>query len=247
VVIVLGAMTVLRSQPPSLNNLTFDYFARVLRPGDGLMALQNSAVLALIAATIATLVGVACALAIARRERTAVTARRVVDLLGVAPDTIPTIVLVIGFIFLWNARWLPVTPYNTRGMLILAYAVIALPMVLQSVKAARSGVDDRLLEAAAAAGATSVQTFWRIMIPLLVPGIVSGWLLAFLLSLREVVASSMIRPPTLDLLSPWIISEFDQGHRAEAMAMTVIGVLGSTVVLVVVELWRRRINAARLA
>jgi iron(III) transport system permease protein len=92
-----------------------------------------------------------------------------------------------------------------------------------------------------------VQTFWRIMIPLLVPGIVSGWLLAFLLSLREVVASSMIRPPTLDLLSPWIISEFDQGHRAEAMAMTVIGVLGSTVVLVVVELWRRRINAARLA
>ncbi|WP_405137009.1 ABC transporter permease [Nocardia sp. NBC_01388] len=247
--IILGAMTVLRSKQPSMDNLTFDYFARVLRPGRGLDALQNSITLALIAATVATVLAVACAMVIARRRvaetRARTTARRGIDLLGIAPDTVPTIVLVIGFIFLWNAPWLPFTPYNTRAMVVLAYVVITLPVVLQNVKVAYAAVDDKFLEAAATSGATAWQTLWRITIPLLMPGIVAGWLLAFLLGVREVVASSMVRPASLQLLSPWILGQFDQGHRAEAMAMTVIGVLGSTVVLVVLEWWRNRMSEKR--
>ncbi|MCU1642237.1 MAG: iron transporter permease [Nocardia sp.] len=247
--IILGAMTVLRSKPPSMNNLTFDYFARVLRPGRGLDALQNSIILSLLAATVATVLAVVCAMVIARRRgvetRARSTARRGIDLLGIAPDTVPTIVLVIGFIFLWNAPWLPFTPYNTRAMVVLAYVVITLPVVLQNVKVAYAAVDDKFLEAAAACGATAWQTLWRITIPLLMPGIVAGWLLAFLLGVREVVASSMVRPASLQLLSPWILGQFDQGHRAEAMAMTVIGVLGSTVVLVLLEWWRNRMSEKR--
>ncbi|MGW4123371.1 ABC transporter permease [Nocardia sp. NPDC004711] len=247
IAILLGAMTILRSKPPTPDNLTFDYFARVLRPGRGLEALQNSVVLAFIAATVTTVLAVACALVIVRRGRDAdprarAAARRGVDLLGIAPDTVPTIVLVIGFIFFWNAPWLPFTPYNTRAMVVLAYVVITLPMALQQVKTAYAAIDDTLLEAAAAAGANTWQILRRITIPLLVPGIVAGWLLAFLLGVREVVASSMVRPSSLPLLSPWILGQFDQGHRAEAMAMTVIGVLSSTVVLVVLEWWRRRLT-----
>lgn len=237
VAVFLGAMTILRSQPLSLDNLTFDYFSIVLQPTGGLPALMNSAGLSFVSATLATAVGVAVALVVARR-RTAI--RRLVDLLSVAPDTVPAIVLAIGFIFFWNAGWLPVTPYNTGWMLVIAYTAIFLPMVVQSIKSARAGVGGRLLEAAEAAGASGWQTFRRVMLPLLTPGIVSGWLLAFLIGLREVVLSSLVRPASMDLLSPWIISEFDQGHRAEAMAMTVIGVVGSTVVLVVIEAWRRR-------
>ncbi|MFE3193358.1 ABC transporter permease [Nocardia sp. NPDC059240] len=245
--IILGAMTILRSKPPTPDNLTFDYFTKVLRPGRGLEALQNSVELALLAATVTTVLAVACALVIIRRgrdpeARNSSGLRRTVDLLGVAPDTVPTIVLVIGFIFLWNAPWLPVTPYNTRGMVVLAYVVITLPMALQQVKTAYAAIDDTLLEAAAAAGASTWQILRRITIPLLMPGLVAGWLLAFLLGVREVVASSMIRPSSLPLLSPWILGQFDQGHRAEAMAMTVIGVLSSTAVLVVLEWWRHRVT-----
>lgn len=241
--VVLGAMTMLRSQPLSLGNLTFDYFGIVLRPGGGLEALMNSAGFSFVAATLSTVLGVAVALVIARR-RTA--ASRVIDMLAVAPDTVPAIVLAIGFIFFWNARWLPATPYNTGWMLVIAYTIIFLPMVVQNVKSARSGIDDRLLEAATMSGAGPWSSFRRITLPLLVPGIVSGWLLAFLIGIREVVLSSLVRPASMDLLSPWIISEFDQGHRAEAMAMTVIGVVGSTIVLVVVEAWRRSQSEKRL-
>lgn len=238
VAIILGAMTILRSQPLSLHNLTFDFFAIVLQPGSGLTALQNSATLALISATLATLLGIASALTVARLKRTIT--GRLIDFLSVASDTIPAIVLAIGFIFLWNAPWLPITPYNTKLMLVIGYVVVLLPMVVQNVKNSRDAIDDRLFEAATVSGATKMQTLMRVTLPLLVPGIISGWLLGFLLAFREVVVSSLVRPASLDLLSPWIMSEFDQGHRAEAMAMTVIGVLGSVAVLVTVETLRRR-------
>jgi len=189
--------------------------------------------------------GVACALAIARlqRRRTG----RLIDLLSVASDTVPAIVLAIGFIFLWNAPWLPVTPYNTPAMVVIGYVVVLLPMVVQNVKNSRAAIDERLLEAATISGAGTGYTLRRIMLPLLMPGIITGWLLGFLLALREVVFSSLVRPAALDLLSPWIMNEFDQGNRADAMAMTVIGVLGSVLVLVVVDTLRRRREAARLA
>lgn len=245
VAIVLGAMTILRSQPLSLDNLTFEFFAIVMQPGAGLTPLQNSATLALISATLATALGVAGALAIARLKRR--WSGKLIDLLSVASDTVPAIVLAIGFIFLWNSPWLPITPYNTPAMVVIGYVIVLLPMVVQNVKNSRDAIDDRLLEAATISGAGTFYTLRRIMLPLLMPGIITGWLLGFLLALREVVFSSLVRPAALDLLSPWIMSEFDQGHRAEAMAMTVIGVLGSVLVLVIVDTLRRRRQAARLA
>ena len=245
IAIVLGAMVILRSQPITLDNLTFDYFGIVLQPGSGLVALQNSATLARISATLATALAIWCALAIARlRGRFA---GRLIDLLSVASDTIPAIVLAIGFIFLWNAPWLPVTPYNTPAMVVIGYVVVLLPMTVQNVKNSRDAIDERLLEAATVGGAHPVQTFGRVMLPLLMPGIISGWLLGLLLAFREVVISSLVRPASMNLLSPWIMSEFDRGHRAPAMAMTVIGVLGSVAVLVTVETIRRRRAAARLS
>ena len=52
--------------------------------------------------------------------------------------------------------------------------------------------------------------------------------------------SSLIRPSNINLLAPWIMNQYDQGHRAEAMAMTLIGVGTSTLVLVCVRWWQSR-------
>lgn len=241
--VVLGAMTILRSKPLSLDNLTFDYFGVVLQPGGGLAALEHSATVAVAAATLAAILGTVCALAISSRRRLS----RGVDILSILPDTVPAIVFAIGLIFFWNSPWLPATPYNTPWILVIGYAVLFLPMVVQNVRTSRDSVDGRFAEAAAIAGAGAVSTFVRITLPLLAPGIIAGWLLAFLVGIREVVLSSLIRPSSYDLLSPWILGEFDQGHRPEAMAMTLIGVGSSTVVLVVVEVLRGRQARRRLA
>ena len=161
-----------------------------------------------------------------------------------APDTVPGIVLAIGFILLWNAPWLPWSPYGTMGILVLAFTVLFLPMAVQNIKTSASAVSPTVYEAAAVSGATASHTLRSITLPLLAPGIFAGWLLAFFVGFRELVMSSLIRPSQLNLLAPWIMNQFDQGHRAEAMAMTLIGVGTSTVVLVLITWWQGRKTSA---
>lgn len=236
--IVLGAMTILRSQPPTPTNLTFDYFEIVLKKSSAQEALVNSAGLGLIGATAAIVL--ATAVALSAHRVCAYVLARVNDFLSVAPDTVPGIVMAVGFILLWNAPWLPVTPYGTRWILVLGYTVMFLPMAVQNVKASMASVSPTLIDAAHVAGATRAVTLFRIILPLLLPGIIAGWLLSFLVGIRELVMSSLIRPADLNLLSPWIMNQFDQGNRPEAMAMTLIGVVSSTVVLIVVTVLQRR-------
>ena len=235
--IILGSMTVLRSQPPTLDNLTLDYFAIVLEKSSAQEALTNSAGLGFVGATLAVILGLAVTLLTLRNRRPSA---RFADFLAVAPDTVPSIVMAVGFILLWNAPWLPVTPYGTRWILILGYTCMFLPMVIQNIKTSAGSISPTVIEAAAVAGANGWQRLLRIQLPLLIPGIIAGWLLAFLIGFRELVMSSLIRPADLQLLSPWIMNTFDQGLRAEAMAMTFIGVISSTAVLVLVTLWQRR-------
>lgn len=237
-VIVSGSLIALRSGGLALDNLTLDHYREVLTLGRGGMeALTTSAWLAALTATLTCVVGTGIALhTVRRRTRVA----RAVGFLALAPDTVPTIVLALGLIFLWNAAWLPVTPYNTMGMLVIGYCVIFLPLVVQNVSAARLQVNDRLLEAAEVAGATRWSATRRVLLPLLLPGMVAGWLLAFSVGVRELVVSSLVRPPSTQLLSTWILAEFDQGNRAAAMAMTVIAVFSTTAVMVAVDTWRSR-------
>jgi iron(III) transport system permease protein len=235
--IVIGSMTVLRSKPPTFDNLTFDYFVIVLGKSSAQEALANSATFALAGATLALLLGLVVTLLTNRNPRPSA---RTADFLAVASDTVPNIVMAIGFILLWNAPWLPVTPYGTGWILVLGYTCSFLPLVIQNIKTSARSLSPTLTEAATVAGANSWFTFLRIQLPLLAPGLIAGWLLAFLIGFRELVMSSLIRPADMQLLSPWIMNTFDQGNRAEAMAMTLIGVVSSTVMLVLVLLWQRQ-------
>ncbi|MEX3517309.1 ABC transporter permease subunit [Corynebacterium camporealensis] len=235
--IILGAMTILRSQLPTPQNLTFDYFGIVLNMRSAQEALLNSATLGFLGATLSIIIAVAVALSAYRRRGIA---NRINDFLSVGPDTVPNIVMAVGFILLWNAPWLPATPYGTRWILVLGFAASFLPMAIQNVETSLESLSPTFIEAAQVAGASSSTTFARVIIPQLLPGIIAGWLLAFLVGIRELVMSSLIRPAELQLLSPWIMNQFEQGHRAEAMAMTLIGVVSSIIVLTVVRVLQQR-------
>lgn len=235
--IIIGAMTVLRSQPPTLDNLTLDYFGIVLGRGSAQEALMNSASLGFIAATMTAVLGLVITLLTFRKTRLS---SRITDFLAVAPDTVPSIVMAVGFILLWNAPWLPVTPYGSAAILVLGYTCMFLPLVIQNIKTSAATISPTLIAAAQVAGGSRLKIFWRIQLPLLAPGLIAGWLLAFLIGIRELVMSSLIRPADMQLLSPWIMNTFDQGLRAEAMAMTLIGVVSSTIILVVVTALQRR-------
>lgn len=235
--IMLASMTILRSKPPTLDNLTFDYFKIVLTMPSGQEALMRSIMLGAVGATTAVLLAVAVTVFTMRNRRWPA---RFSDFLAVAPDTVPGIVLAIGFILLWNSPRLPFTPYGSQFILVMAFTVLFVPMAVQNIKTSAAAMSPTLAEASAVAGATSWQTFTRVTLPMLAPGIFAGWLLAFFVGIRELVMSSLIRPTRINLLAPWIMNQFEQGHRAEAMAMTLIGVGTSTLVLVLIRWWQSR-------
>ena len=235
--IILAAMTILRSKPPTLDNLTFDYFQIVLSMPSGQEALTRSIALGAIGATTAVILALAVTVFTMRSRRWPA---RFSDFLAVAPDTVPGIVLAIGFILLWNSPKLPFTPYGSQLILVMAFTVLFMPMAVQNIKTSAGAVSPTVYEAAAVSGASVSHTLRSITLPLLAPGIFAGWLLAFFVGFRELVMSSLIRPSQLNLLAPWIMNQFDQGHRAEAMAMTLIGVGTSTVVLVLITWWQGR-------
>ena len=240
--IILAAMTILRSKPPTLDNLTFDYFQIVLTMPSGQEALTRSIVLGALGATTAVILALAVTVFTMRSGRWPA---RFSDFLAVAPDTVPGIVLAIGFILLWNSPKLPFTPYGSQLILVMAFTVLFVPMAVQNIKTSAAAMSPTLSEASAVAGATSWQTFTRVTLPMLAPGIFAGWLLAFFVGIRELVMSSLIRPTRINLLAPWIMNQFEQGHRAEAMAMTLIGVGTSTAVLVLIRWWQGRSTSVR--
>lgn len=240
--IILAAMTILRSKPPTPDNLTFDYFQIVLSMPSGQEALTRSIALGAIGATTAVILALAVTVFTMRSRRWPA---RFSDFLAVAPDTVPGIVLAIGFILLWNSPKLPFTPYGSQLILVMAFTVLFVPMAVQNIKTSAAAMSPTLSEASAVAGATSWQTFTRVTLPMLAPGIFAGWLLAFFVGIRELVMSSLIRPTRINLLAPWIMNQFEQGHRAEAMAMTLIGVGTSTAVLVLIRWWQGRSTSVR--
>lgn len=240
--IILAAMTILRSKPPTLDNLTFDYFQIVLTMPSGQEALTRSIVLGAIGATTAVILALAVTVFTMRSRRWPA---RFSDFLSVAPDTVPGIVLAIGFILLWNSPKLPFTPYGSQLILVMAFTVLFVPMAVQNIKTSAAAMPPTMSEASAVAGASSWQTFTRVTLPMLAPGIFAGWLLAFFVGIRELVMSSLIRPTRINLLAPWILNQFEQGHRAEAMAMTLIGVGTSTAVLVLIRWWQGRSTSVR--
>ncbi|MCC5949662.1 MAG: iron ABC transporter permease, partial [Nitriliruptoraceae bacterium] len=239
-----SAFTRLESAGVVPSNLTLLHFQLLFDPRSGALdALFNSLRFALAAATIAAAIGLVVALRSVRREGRG---GRGVDFLALAPDMVPAIVVVIGLIFFWNAAWQPAGIYNTAWMLILTYVVLYVPFSVQNVKAVYGQLGETLFEAAAVAGGSWWFRTRRILLPLIAPGLIAGWVMAFAISMRELVGSLLVRPPSVQVLSTFIFREFEQGNRSLGMALTIVGVFTTTVVLVLTDRWRDKLMARRV-
>ncbi|KKO53235.1 ABC transporter permease [Paenibacillus sp. DMB20] len=231
--IIVASLQKLRGAGLSWGNFTLAHYQTLLGFGSaGLEALLNSLGLALVSATIAVLLGTFLALKIGNA---ATRPQRLVDLFSLLPNTVPGIVTVVGLILLWNAPWMPIPLYNTYGMVVLTYVVFFLPYSVQYIKSSLSQIDRSLLQAGRVFGAGSWYGFRRILLPLLVPGILAGWMMTFTISIRELVASLMILPPSMQVSATYIFSQFEQGDVSLGMAMAVVSVGLTTIVLAIMN------------
>lgn len=231
--IIAASLQKLRGNGLAWDNFTLAHYAELLRPGSpGMQALGNSVGLALLSASIGTLLGLFLALIIGSASTAS---QRVTDAFSLLPNMVPGIVLVVGLILFWNSPWMPLPLYNTYGMVVLTYAVLFLPYSVQYIKSGLGQIDRSLLQAGRVFGGTGAYIFRRILLPLLVPGMLAGWMMSFTISIRELVASLMILPPSMQVSATYIFAQFEQGEVSLGMAMAVVSVGLTTILLLVLN------------
>lgn len=231
--ILSASLMKLRGIGLSWDNLTLQYYFDLLSWGsNSLEALLNSLGLSLLAATLSVILGTYCALLIGNgRSRW----QRMIDLFSLLPNTVPGIVLVVGLIIFWNAPQMPVPLYNTYWMVVLTYVILFLPYTVQYVKANLNQLHISLFHAGRVFGGNPLYIFRRIALPLLRPGMLAGWMMTLTISIRELVASLLILPPSMETSATYIFSQFEQGNVSLGMAMAVVSVGLTTTMLLLVN------------
>lgn len=194
----------------------------------GVTALKNSLFLAVTSATICAILGTLIAVTV---RKTKSGFGKVVEAIALLPEMLPGIVLVIGIMLFWNQIYHILPLYNTMGILILAYVVLFLPYTVQYVTSSFTQVNENLNSAGRVFGGTPRYVLLHITLPLIRPGVVTGFMMTFIIAFRELVTASLIAPPNTLVVSTYIMREFEQGSVSVGMAMAVLCVLFTTTAL----------------
>ncbi|WP_242220485.1 iron ABC transporter permease [Bacillus cereus group sp. BfR-BA-01380] len=231
--ILIASFSKLRGGGLHFDNFSLVHYKTLFANGSsGMKALWNSFIFSFITAVIATIIGVFLALIIRKGKKVS---EKIIDICGILPNTVPSIVMVVGLILFWNSPFMPLPIYNTSVMVIVTYVVLFLPYTVQYVKASLGQIDDSLLYAGNIFSGSPLYIFRKIIMPLIVPGILAGWAMTFIISIRELVASLLVVPPSVETSATFIFAQFEQGNVSVGMAMAVVSVGLTTLCLLLLQ------------
>ena len=217
------------------------WYRSLLHSEDILSAAELSLQIALVSATLATALGTLVGLALSRlggfRGRTLLTG------MVTAPLVMPEIITGISLLFLFIslAEWIGWPGSRGAGTITIAHVTFSMAYVAVVVRSRLSGMDQALEEAAMDLGGRPFQVFFDITVPSIAPAMISGWLLAFTLSLDDVVIASFVSGPGATTLPMLIFSKVKLGVTPDINALaTVIILLVSAGVITAAMLTRPR-------
>ena len=201
-------------------------------------AVQNSFLIAVFATLISTFLGTLAALGLSRPE---MPFRKTIMALLISPMIVPLIISAAGMYFFYARIGLA----STHIGVILAHAALGIPFVIITVTATLVGFDHSLTRAAASLGSSPTRTFFVVIVPLILPGVISGALLAFITSFDEVVVVLFVGSVEQRTI-PWkMFSGIREEIRPTILAVATLLVFISIVLLTMVELLRRRSERLR--
>ena len=194
-------------------------------------AAWNSLRIAMMAATLALVLGTCAGLTIARLTR--FRGRTVFGFMLMAPLVVPEVILGLSLLLLFVASqaWLGWPASRGLVTVTIAHATFACCFVAVLVRAQLARFDGALEEAALDLGARPFGVLWRVTLPGISPALVSGWLLAFTLSLDDLVVASFVSGPSATTLPMAIYSSVRIGVTPEINALATV-FLGVVILLV---------------
>ena len=196
-------------------------------------AVQNSVIIAIFSTLISTTLGTLAALGLSRAQ---MPYRTLIMSILISPMIVPLIISAAGMFFFYSRIGIQ----GTHIAVILAHAALGTPFVVITVTATLSGFDNNLIRASSSLGAPPSTTFFRVIVPLITPGVISGALFAFITSFDEVVVVLFVgsyRQRTI----PWqMFSGIREQISPTILAVATLLVVVSILLLFTIELLRRR-------
>lgn len=216
--------------------MSFKHWAAVLGDATSLLALKNSLFLAIVGATLGVLLSLFVAYVIVKlRTRGAA----LLETLTYLSFAFPGIVIGIGF--MWFFVQTPL--YATVTALLIGYIATYLPYGVRPLASAFVQVHDHLEESSLVCGASRMTTMRRIIVPLLVPGIVSAWILMATMFLRELTLSVVLSRPGSEVLAVQVLAFADDGLWGQLSALGIMMIAVSTLLVIGAHLVGRRFGA----
>ena len=163
--------------------------------------------------------------------RTRTRGRLALDALTLSPLAVPGLVLGVALVFVYLR--FPVPVYATLWILLIAYFTRFMPYGMRFASSSMRQLGGELEEAAKTSGAGWWQTFRRVLVPLLLPGLFAGWIYVLIVSMRELASSILLYTPGNEVLSVRIFELYESGRLTELAALGVLMMLVLVVLVAV--------------
>ena len=218
--------------------LSLAWLADTWNNAQWMRAIRNSFFIGICATLLSTALGTLAAIGLSRSE---MPYRRLIMSILISPMIVPLVITAAGMFFFYSKIQLSQTYIGV----IMAHAVLGTPFVIITVTATLVGFDRSLVRASNSLGAGPIQTFFKIQMPLIIPGVISGGLFAFITSFDEVVAVLFLASPEQRTIPRQMWSGIREQISPTILAVATLLVLLSIILLTVIELLRRRSERLR--
>ncbi|HEY1372382.1 MAG TPA: iron ABC transporter permease [Candidatus Binatia bacterium] len=217
--------------PKTWELLTLDHYRYNLTDSRTYRAIQNSLFLAIGGATICMLLASVTAY---MTTKTKAAGRSVIEALTFIPWAFPGTALAIGL--LWTYVYIPLPIYGTIWILLIGYITRFLPYGLRTMTSTVVQVHDDLPDASMTCGAGFWATFRRVLLPLLRPGFIAGWIILATIFLREFSTSIFLYSPGSEPVGPLLYHFYVDGNLGP---MCSLGIIVSVICLILIVVAKR--------
>ncbi len=219
-------------------NFSFKWYIELFQDGQIMAALSNTLLVAIVASVLSTIFGTIAAIGINSLKKWRKSAVMNVTMI---PVLNPDIVTGIALMLLFYMAKLP----TGRLTLILAHMSFCIPYVILSVLPKLKQADNRTYEAALDLGATPALATWKVTLPEIMPGVITGFLMAFTLSIDDFIISYFTTGPGVENLSILIYNAAKKGVSPSINALSAL--LFAVIMLLLIVINARTHKASRKA
>jgi len=239
--VIVTSITKALGLAPKLSNFTLENYRYVLFSVPVVWrALRNSFVLAVSVSTITVILSVVFVYV---ERYTKARGRKLVDYIVSAPYAIPGTVIGLSMILAWIKPVFGVSIYNTIWIIMIAYIARFMIFPMRTVTASVKQIDGSLVDAAQIAGASRRRAAMDIIVPLVKPGIFSGWFLVFMPALTELTLSILLYSAGKETIGVTVYNMTQEGLVLETSAIAMLIIF----VMLALNLIVRRVSKQRIS